>query len=500
MPWYDGESLQARIEREPLTRAEARTIFEPLALALGTMHLAGIRHQDIKPDNIFLARIEGVRPDGEKQLLPVLLDLGVAAKEAELVLAGTPLYFAPEVAAQYARVAEPHPVTPKADVFSLCLSLRNALEPTTRELVAAGAVERFIENRAAMSPRPTQGVDLRFLERYFDRWLAVDPSRRPTAVGLAAELAVLTAPEEKRERRLKLLRWLGPLLLALVAVFGSVVYGLSRQAEFQKLEAARARLEAEHARMEAQRARLEVDEAQGDLSAAAERQRQLEEDVARTLTQYRSSEMTSEQLTTKLAQAEGQFRMTRELYAEEKRRAQLFRSQLEEVRAEKGRVDGELAGVRTRLEKATARADGLEAHADELQRRTEDLDAELDAAGRDAADAAARAAELGERAAALERQLEAERAAKVQADARAAAAAEELARVRAALAAAQQRVANLERTHAARRPPGVTRPPGGEGGGGSDDGDGDGAAAAEPTPPAAAPPPPPSPPRPPGSP
>ena len=34
-------------------------------------------------------------------LLPVLLDLGVAAKDAEVMLAGTPMYFAPEVAAQF---------------------------------------------------------------------------------------------------------------------------------------------------------------------------------------------------------------------------------------------------------------------------------------------------------------------------------------------------------------------------------------------------------------
>ena len=54
--------------------------------------------------------------------MPVLIDLGVAAKEAEMIVAGTPLYFAPEIAAQYAGKAERPPVNAKADVFSLALS------------------------------------------------------------------------------------------------------------------------------------------------------------------------------------------------------------------------------------------------------------------------------------------------------------------------------------------------------------------------------------------
>ena len=103
MPWYDGETLQSRLQREPLSRAEATKIFQPLARALAAMHAAGVRHQDVKPENIFLARIPGF---GEDEVTPVLLDLGVAATEAEMVVAGTPTYFAPEVAAQFCQVGE----------------------------------------------------------------------------------------------------------------------------------------------------------------------------------------------------------------------------------------------------------------------------------------------------------------------------------------------------------------------------------------------------------
>lgn len=431
MPWYEGESLQDRIEREPLTRAEARTIFEPLALALSTMHSAGIRHQDIKPDNIFLARLEGVGDDGGAQALPVLLDLGVAAKEAELVLAGTPIYFAPEVAAQYARVTDPHPVTAKADVFSLCLSLRNALEPSTREDVAAGAVERFIEIRAEQSPSPPLGEELGYLEKSFERWLAVDPDERPDAIDLARELAVLTEPEERRERRLRLLRWLGPLLLALIAVFGAVVYGFSRQAEFQKLEAARARLEAEHARLEAQRARLVVAEVQEDLTEAAERERELEADVARTLKRYQSSEMTREQLTSKLATAEGQLRMTRELYADEKRRSRYIGSQLEDAQERGEELEANLSKTRSRLASQRERAEALTSGLAEVREQL--------AASRQEAEASAeRVSALSVQVIDLERQLDTQQSQVAQRQA-------ELDQARTELAGARRRIAMLER-------------------------------------------------------
>ena len=75
MPLYRGETLAQRLERKPLSRREARDIFEVLAEALAAMHRAGVRHQDIKPDNVFLASI-GPDDQDAARLLPVLLDLG----------------------------------------------------------------------------------------------------------------------------------------------------------------------------------------------------------------------------------------------------------------------------------------------------------------------------------------------------------------------------------------------------------------------------------------
>jgi eukaryotic-like serine/threonine-protein kinase len=241
MPWYDGETLESRLQREPLSRAEALAIFQPLARALAAMHAAGVRHQDVKPENIFLARIPGF---GEDEVTPVLLDLGVAATEAEMVVAGTPTYFAPEVAAQFASVERKPLVSNKADVFALALSLRNALEPETQEDVAAGAVDTFIEHRSKETPRAPTRKGLKYLTPFFNRWMSWDADLRPTADELVEELSALARPEERRERLKTILRWTIPMALALLGASGAAVTVFYQRAETQREVAHQATLTA----------------------------------------------------------------------------------------------------------------------------------------------------------------------------------------------------------------------------------------------------------------
>ena len=59
MPVYEGETLGDRLERAPLSLEDAHEIFLPIARALDALHKAGLRHQDIKPENIFLATFAG---------------------------------------------------------------------------------------------------------------------------------------------------------------------------------------------------------------------------------------------------------------------------------------------------------------------------------------------------------------------------------------------------------------------------------------------------------
>ncbi len=295
MPWYEGVTLDKRVrETGGITRAEARSIFEPLARALATLHGNGIRHQDIKPDNVLLARIRGfVRStDGTSEILPILIDLGVAAKEHEALIGGTPVYFAPEVAGHYAQRDESREVGPAADVFALALSLRNALEPETEEDVPAGAIEAFIERRADEPPSAPIRKDLRYLRSSFERWLHVDPSKRPTAEELVRELAILTEPEKAKKMRRRTLSWLAPLLLALTAVFGAVIWVYQRNTDLQ--------------RREIRAAHQEIAAARADLLVEASRRQALDSDHAELLVRYEAESLSSEELANQLATAQSQ--------------------------------------------------------------------------------------------------------------------------------------------------------------------------------------------------
>lgn len=338
MPLYRGETLAERLKRGPLSRAEARAIFEPLTAALATMHRASVRHQDVKPENVFLANIG---EDESVGVLPVLLDLGVAAKDAELVLAGTPAYFAPEVAARFSGVPDPPPVGPKADVFSLALTLRDALDPSLRDHVAAGAVDSFVKLRSQKAPPPSRRRDLRDLVPWFERWLAASPDGRPTADEFRRELRTLTLPAEQRARRLGFMRWAVPTAIAILTVFGSVVTVLSREASLQKVEAQEQRLRADQAgeRAASIHASLEEEEA---------RRRKLESDIARLDEQYQKSRMTREELAARLATVEGEFTLLNDQKAATLAKLQKAGDSLKQLREQ---YDGLLADISTLRER-----------------------------------------------------------------------------------------------------------------------------------------------------
>ena len=125
MELLDGESLQSLLDREGALSAErAIALIEPVLVALSWAHAQGVVHRDVKPDNVFLARIPG-----ESEVVPKLLDFGIArgarAGEAKLtqtgVMVGTPAYMAPEQAWNSA------PLTPSADQWSSAAMLYEML-------------------------------------------------------------------------------------------------------------------------------------------------------------------------------------------------------------------------------------------------------------------------------------------------------------------------------------------------------------------------------------
>src|SRR5207237_5011637 len=55
MPFVEGESVRARLQRGPLSVREVVTIMKDVARALAYAHGRGVIHRDIKPDNILIS-------------------------------------------------------------------------------------------------------------------------------------------------------------------------------------------------------------------------------------------------------------------------------------------------------------------------------------------------------------------------------------------------------------------------------------------------------------
>ncbi len=250
MPWLEGKTLD---ECGRISRMEARRIFESVAAGVAALHAKGVRHQDIKPNNIFLAKI-----DGFDESMPVLLDLGVAAREGEAMVAGSPDYFAPELAASWPDGSAS--LGPSVDVYALALTLRNALDPES-----APSLDVFskadLARRAQVPVTPPKGRDLAYLKPSFERWLSIEPERRPTAEQLLHELAILTAPEDRRGERIKAMRRLAPFALVLLLLVGATGFWAQGELHAREREAARAAAEQQMAEARASEAQQEAETA-----------------------------------------------------------------------------------------------------------------------------------------------------------------------------------------------------------------------------------------------
>lgn len=180
MELLEGETLEARLQRSPITPTDALAITRQILSALAHAHELDIAHRDLKPANVFLVGERDAEPDVR------ILDFGLAKflshdeADAEGTLTrkgrvvGTPAYMAPE---QITGIA----VDARVDVYSTGIVLYEMLaderpfQQTRRsELLRA---HLFEEVPQISSIRPDAGIDPG-LEVVLRDALAKDPARR----------------------------------------------------------------------------------------------------------------------------------------------------------------------------------------------------------------------------------------------------------------------------------------------------------------------------------
>src|SRR5262249_50554364 len=182
MEFIDGCNLEALLRKGgPLGVKEVLRIGIQVASGLAAAHQQGLIHRDVKPANILLENsVQRVK----------LTDFGLAraADDSSLtqsgIIAGTPLYMAPEQAAG-------EPIDPRADLFSLGTVLYEMCtgRPAFRAPPPVAVIRRVCDETL----RPIREVNPDIPEalcRLIDRLHAKKPADRPTS---AKELADLLA-------------------------------------------------------------------------------------------------------------------------------------------------------------------------------------------------------------------------------------------------------------------------------------------------------------------
>lgn len=183
MPYVEGESLRARLDREGrLPVAEAVRLLREVADALASAHRRGVVHRDIKPGNVLLLDGHAMVTDfGVAKSLgakaPATSDLTTAG-----IAIGTPTYMAPEQAA-----ADPQ-VDHRADIYALGVMGYEMLagRPPFQGMSPAATLAAHLATppeplarwRPDIPPELAEAVDRCLAKQPDARWQSADDLRR----------------------------------------------------------------------------------------------------------------------------------------------------------------------------------------------------------------------------------------------------------------------------------------------------------------------------------
>jgi serine/threonine-protein kinase len=184
MPYIDGESLRAAIERKKVFSVkEVTRILHDVLDALGYAHKRGVVHRDIKPANILTQGSHALITDFgvAKALTAALPGAGVGFTTAGMAI-GTPSYMAPE------QLAGDPTADHRIDLYATGLLAYELLSgqspfagPSPRETMAA---------QLTRDPKPLHEVNAAVpasMSALIMRMLAKDPDHRPASADAVLE-------------------------------------------------------------------------------------------------------------------------------------------------------------------------------------------------------------------------------------------------------------------------------------------------------------------------
>jgi hypothetical protein len=182
LEWVEGPSLSTLMtERRRFDWVDAALLGRAVAGALAVAHANDVLHRDIKPSNILIAggrfdhaKLADFSVQGDlEQADPTLGRLTMAG-----VVAGTPLYMAPEQLAGKS-------LSNRTDLYALALVMRNMLWGEPENVRTFQLVAERVTSTAELPAHPTMPAEFRDLVAAMMRR---DPERRPATARAVASI------------------------------------------------------------------------------------------------------------------------------------------------------------------------------------------------------------------------------------------------------------------------------------------------------------------------
>lgn len=175
MEFVEGQPLSQLLKQGPLAFEAVQTLARRVALGLNAAHARGVIHRDVAPDNIII-------PGGDVGRAKII-DFGIARStlfgDGTVIgggFAGKYNYVSPEQLGLFGGE-----VTPKSDIYSLGLTLVEAL--TGHPIDMSGSQVQIIEKRRKLPD--LGGLDMR-IRPLLEKMLQPDPANRPESMMVIA--------------------------------------------------------------------------------------------------------------------------------------------------------------------------------------------------------------------------------------------------------------------------------------------------------------------------